>query len=96
MQTILTIDDDVAAELERLCRARGMNMDQLVNEALRRGLRDIGAHLKAREPFRTRSFDCGRLLLDNVDCIGEVLAILDAEHFIDVDRRNRLKQRLQG
>ena len=38
MRTTLTIDDDVAAELERLRKARDAGLKDLVNEALRLGL----------------------------------------------------------
>jgi hypothetical protein len=91
MRTTLTIDDDVAAQIERLRRTRDASLKDLVNEALRRGLQEIDAEPTGRKPFRTRSFDCGRLLIDNIDCVGEVLAMLDAEHFIEVDRRSKLK-----
>jgi hypothetical protein len=80
MRTTLTIDDDVAAELERLRRARDVKFKQLINEALRRGLRDMTAP-KPRKPFRTKSFDCGRLLVDNVDNVWEVLDRIEGEKF---------------
>jgi hypothetical protein len=38
MRTTLTLDDDVAAVLERLRKSRDANLKDLVNEALRRGL----------------------------------------------------------
>jgi hypothetical protein len=41
MRTTLTIDDDVAATLERLRRNRDTSLKDLINEALRRGLRDM-------------------------------------------------------
>jgi hypothetical protein len=34
MRTTLTLDDDVAVQLERLRRARDANLKDLVNEAL--------------------------------------------------------------
>ncbi len=42
MRTTLTLDDDVAAALERLRRSRRIGLKRLVNEALRRGLNDMG------------------------------------------------------
>ena len=77
----MTIDDDVAAELEQLRRARNTKFKLLVNEALRRGLREITAPPKPRKPFRTRSVDLGKPLLDNVDNIAEVLALIEGEDF---------------
>jgi hypothetical protein len=38
MRTTLTIDDDVAARLERLRRERGISFKELINATLRSGL----------------------------------------------------------
>ena len=38
MRTTLTIDDDLAAILDRETRRKGMSFKELVNSALRRGL----------------------------------------------------------
>jgi hypothetical protein len=81
MRTTLTIDDDVAVQLERLRRARDLGLKELINEALRRGLRDMGARPKKRDPFRTQPIDGVTLLLDNVDNVAEVLAYAEGEAF---------------
>ena len=81
MRTTLTIDADVAAELERLRRARNKKFKDLVNEALRRGLRELTAPPKKKKPFQTRSMNLGRCLIDNLDNIAEVLAIAEGEDF---------------
>jgi hypothetical protein len=81
MRTTLTIDDDVAAELERLRRSRAANLKDVVNEALRRGLREMTSSQKSKKPFRTQSVDCGRLLIDSIDNIAEVLAYAEGEDF---------------
>ena len=81
MRTTLTIDDDVAVQLERLRRARDIGVKELINEALRRGLRDMSARPKKREPFRTQPIDGVTLLLDNVDNVAEVLAYAEGEAF---------------
>jgi hypothetical protein len=81
MRTTLTIEDDVAAELERLRRSRNMKLKNLVNEVLRRGLQDITASPKKQKPFRTRSFDAGRVLVTNIDNIGELLAEVEGEWY---------------
>jgi len=44
----LTVDDDVTALLKRLRKTRGTNLKDLINEALRRGLRDMTAGPKQR------------------------------------------------
>jgi hypothetical protein len=80
MRTTLTLDDDVAVQLERLRRARNVNLKDLVNEALRRGLRDIAAPQKTRQTFRTRAYRMGRPLI-NIDNVAEALARLEGEGF---------------
>lgn len=78
MRTTLTIDDDVAAELERLQRSREVSLKELVNDALRRGLRDMRAPPKKKKPFRTRTYNMGEQLI-NIDNTAEVLAYLEGE-----------------
>jgi hypothetical protein len=80
VRTTLTIDDDVAASLERLRKARDGSLKDLINEALRRGIKDMGARAKPREPFHTRSVDVGEVLIP-LDNIGEALAIAEGESF---------------
>jgi Ribbon-helix-helix protein, copG family len=80
MRTTLTLDDDVAVQLDRLRRARNANLKDLVNEALRRGLRDMSSPAKKRQPFRTRTFRMGKPLI-NLDNIAEALAHLEGEGF---------------
>jgi hypothetical protein len=79
MRTTLTIDDDVAAELERLRRLGNKKFKALVNEALRHGLQQMTAPPKKQKPFRTRSFDVGGVLVKNIDNIGEILAEIEGE-----------------
>ena len=81
MRTTLTIDDDVAAELERLRRTRDASLKDVVNDALRRGLQDMKSPPKKRKPFRTPTFDPGGVLIDNVDNVAEVLALIEGEAF---------------
>jgi hypothetical protein len=80
MRTTLTLEEDVAVQLERLRRARDANLKDLVNEALRRGLRDMSAPPKKRQAFRTRAFHMGRPLID-IDNVAEALARLEGEGF---------------
>jgi hypothetical protein len=81
MRTTLTIEADIAAVLERLRKTRDASLKDLVNEALRRGLRDMDHRARGRRPFRTQSADLGRLKLGSIDNIGEVLAIIEGEAF---------------
>jgi hypothetical protein len=81
MRTTLTIDDDIAAELERLRRARDASLKDLVNDALRLGLREMTGRPKRKQPFRTRSIDAGRVLVASIDNIGELLAEIEGEGY---------------
>jgi len=81
MRTTLTLDDDVAAAIERLRRARDASLKDIVNEALRRGLSDLTTRPRRREPFKTKSVALGRLRLASIDNISENLAITEAEAF---------------
>jgi hypothetical protein len=79
MRTTLTLDDDVAVALERLRKQRDAGLKELVNEALRRGLRDMSTRPKRREPVRTRSVALGRLQIAGSDNIAEALSIAEGE-----------------
>ena len=81
MRTTLTLDDDVAAALERLRKSRDASLKQLVNEALRRGLEEMRGRPKRREPMQTRSVALGRVRVSSIDDIGEALAIAEGETF---------------
>ena len=81
MRTTLTLDDDVAAVIERLRRARDASLKDIVNEALRRGLSDLATGAKRREPFKTNKVALGRLRLASIDNISESLAIAEGEAF---------------
>ena len=81
MRTTLSLDDDVAATLERLRRSRRISLKRLVNEALRRGLDDMGRRRRPRETVRTRAVTLGRVRIAGIDNIGEALAIAEGESF---------------
>ena len=82
MRTTLTIDDDVAVELEQLRRSRQTSLKAVINEALRRGLSELTRQRKAaREPFRTRPHDAGQIKVPVLDNLAEVLAVAEGEDF---------------
>jgi hypothetical protein len=81
MKKTLTIDNDLIAALEHLRRDRSATLEEVVNEALRRGLRELKAEPIPRKPFRTMSVDCGAPLIANLDNIAEVLAMVEGEDF---------------
>jgi hypothetical protein len=81
MRTTLTLDDDVAAALEQLRKSRNVSLKHLINDALRRGLKDMSNRTKRRERLRTRSVALGQLRLAGLDNIGEALAIAEGEAY---------------
>ncbi|MDP8943529.1 MAG: hypothetical protein M3N16_05350 [Actinomycetota bacterium] len=70
MRTTLTLDPDVAAELERRRRERETSLKQEVNDLLRIGLRYVNAPPKRRRPFRTQAASLGEQLVDIDDVAG--------------------------
>ncbi len=78
MRTTLTIDDDLAIELERLRRKGNLSFKELVNDVLRRGLCAANERPKKTKPFRTRTFDLGEPMID-LDNVAEALAYLEGE-----------------
>jgi hypothetical protein len=81
MRTTLTLDDDVAAALERLRKQRDSSYRDVVNDVMRRGLRHA---LEVREPagkYVTPVSDCGACLIGSLDNLAEVLAIAEGEDY---------------
>jgi len=80
MRTTLTIDDDVAVELERLRRERNASLKDVVNDTLRCGLRAAEVPSKPRKPFRMKTYQSGGLLIP-IDNVAEALALIEGEDF---------------
>jgi len=81
MRTTITLDDDVAVEIERLRKDRDLSLKQVVNQTLRLGLRHACASPKPGKPFRTKTHDLGPSLIGSLDNIAEVLAIAEGEDY---------------
>lgn len=80
MRTTLSLDDDVAAALERLRKVGHATFKQLVNEALRQGLRHMDRK-ERKTRFRTRAVDLGRCRIGSLDDVAEALALAEGEAF---------------
>ena len=80
MRTTLTLDPDVAIELERIQRARNASFKAIVNEALREGLRQLDRPARHRA-FHTRSVDLGKARVASVDNVAEALALGEGDAF---------------
>jgi len=81
MRTTLTLDDDVAADIERLRRERDLSLKEVVNDVLRRGLHESRRTSRRRERFRTPPLAVGRCLLPSLDSVAHALAIAEGEDF---------------
>ena len=79
MRTTLTLEDDVAAQLDHLRRMRRSGLKEIVNEALRRGLREMATDEKQPEAYQTPSVSLGKCLIGSIDDVAETLAIAEGE-----------------
>lgn len=75
MRTTLTIDDDVAAALERRRAERGTGLRREVNDLLRAGLaaEEQRGAAPARGPYELPTFDPGRALITDPRALKELL-----------------------
>lgn len=81
MRTTLTLDDDVAIQIEALRRERKTTLKGAVNAALRQGLRAMAETQPSRREVRTKAVSLGRCLLPTIDDVSEALAIAEGESF---------------
>lgn len=79
MRTTLTLDDDVAALLSRARKARKAGLKQVVNEALRQGLKELLAPPRRPKPYQTTAVDLGRCLVGNMDNVAEVISLAEGD-----------------
>ena len=73
MRTTVTLSDDVAAEVERMRRERGIGVSAALNELARAGM----ARKPATRTFHQRSVPLG--LRVDVSNVAEVLDVLDSD-----------------
>ena len=80
MRTTLTIDDDVAVQLERLRQDQQVSLREIVNRALREGLVAL-QDPRPSTPFVTRTVDLGTPRFSNVDDVQEILAAVEGDDY---------------
>ena len=79
MRTTLSLDDDVAAQLEQLRRDDPRAFKDIVNDLLRRALSARDTETRGpRGPF-THTVDLGRPRLPDVDDVSEARAIAESD-----------------
>ena len=82
MRTTLTLDPDVAARLERLRRRKDARLKDVVNDALRAGLKAMEVKPKQTRPKSwTKPIAMGPSKIGSLDNIAEVLALIEGEDF---------------
>ena len=81
MRTTLTIEEDVALQLQNLCKVRGSSLKSLVNQALREGLKQLATPRLKENLYQTRSVSLGKCLIPSVDDVGEALVYAEKEDY---------------
>lgn len=80
MRTTLTLDDDVALQLEALRRRRKIAFKVAVNDALRAGLAALESTTSERRArYVIKPMSLGTPMLPNVDNIADLLALAEGE-----------------
>ena len=88
MRTTVTIDPDVLELLRKAMREQREPFKRVLNAALRKGLR--AGERKPTKPFRQRTFDLGKPLVDLTKALS-LAAELD-----DAAKAGRLRRRAAG
>jgi hypothetical protein len=76
MRTTLTLDEDVAAAIERRRRELGHTLKQEVNDLIRAGLVQVEDRRPKPKRFRVRPVSSGGLLIP-IDDVSEALDIAE-------------------
>ena len=79
MRTTLTLDEDVAVQVKRLMTRRRSSLKEVINEALREGLRRLAEPPRRPTAYRTPGVSLGRCLIGGLDDIAEALAVAEGE-----------------
>lgn len=83
METTLTIDDELAAQLQAAARERGLPFDKVVNQVANAALRQLVQHAQPipPQPYRTEPHDFGTPPDFSFDKVWDLLAEEEAEHY---------------
>jgi hypothetical protein len=81
MRTTLTLDDDIALQIDELRARRGVAFKEIVNDALRLGLEAMNRPARPRGRYRTPSTSLGECRLPDLDDVASVLAAAEGEGF---------------
>ena len=81
MRTTLTLENDVAASIERLRRESGDSLKTVVNRLIRAGLRHLDAKPEPKKSFQTRTVSLGACRIGDLVDISEALALGEGDDF---------------
>jgi len=80
MRTTLTLDDDVAARLERLRRERDASFKSVVNDVMRRGFAALDRERSTRPAYELAPRSLGRPRVP-LESVSDALAMAEGEDF---------------
>jgi hypothetical protein len=80
MQTTLTLDDELAEELEEVAHRAGKPFTEVVNETIRKGLHPAGA--PSPKPYRLEPVSLGVLPGVNIDKARHIADALEDEEIL--------------
>lgn len=82
-RTTLTLESDVAKEIDRLRAERGGGLKETINAVLRAGVAALRSAKRgrARDEFRTEAASLGTPRLKSLDNIDEVLSFGEGEDY---------------
>lgn len=81
MRTTVTLDDDLAALLEKKRARDGQSFKDALNETLRMGLAAVEERPAQTEKFEIKPLSLGRARLANMDNIAEVLEFAEGPDY---------------
>lgn len=77
----MTIDRDIAVQIERMRQEENVSLKEVVNRLLRQGIQ-AGTDKKPRDQaIRTKTVDLGRCLVGSIDDVAEALSLGEGEGF---------------
>lgn len=81
MRTTLTLDSDIAIIIERMRQTSQQSLKEIINSALREGLKHLESKPTPSPPFRTTTASAGRCKIGDLTHVGEALALAEGEDF---------------
>lgn len=81
MRTTLTLEDDVAAAIQRLRRESDDSLKAVVNRALRVGLKQLETKPEPQPEFVTATVSLGRCRLGDLSNVAEALALAEGDDY---------------